>query len=163
VSCSTVAIIALALSRGPGFEKKGTHLLTDRIEELSGAHVSASSRERRDASWWIIIRYQRGQMKVLTAPWVGKEVLPVFSHEEEAESFLRLADPADGWRVRASDCGDLVSVLYGPCAGSKGVALDPLPEMLGDPTIALVVVERNRFYSHFLRHSSISNPPQVPR
>ena len=42
--------------------------------------------------------------------------------------------------------GELVSVLYGPCAGVKKVALDPLPpEVGGEEMIGLVSLSRERF------------------
>ena len=60
--------------------------------------------------------------------------------------FLRLGGhDGDGWRERESSAGELVSVLCGPCADAKSVALDPLPGMLGDGTAALVEVDRERF------------------
>ena len=65
--------------------------------------------------------------------YVGVErVLPVFSFEEEANLFLRLGSYEGHWRARERCAVDLVSVLRGPCADVKSVALDPLPEMLED-------------------------------
>jgi hypothetical protein len=80
-------------------------------------------------------------------------VLPVFSFEEEAQMFLRLGgyEGDDGWRARESCAGELVSVLLGPCLDAKGVALDPLPEMLEDGTIGLVEVGRRRFVGQLLQ------------
>ncbi|MGH3146410.1 MAG: hypothetical protein ACRDTR_11485 [Rubrobacter sp.] len=59
--------------------------------------------------------------------------------------FLRLGRYGDRWRTRESSVGEVVSVLYGPCADAKSVVLDPLPEMLRDGTVGLVQVERKRF------------------
>jgi hypothetical protein len=82
-------------------------------------------------------------------------LLPVFSFEEEAEMFLLLGgyegdDGDDGWRARESCAGELVSVLFGPCLDAKGVALDPLPEMLEHGTIGLVEAGRRRFVGQLL-------------
>jgi hypothetical protein len=41
-------------------------------------------------------------------------------------------------------------VLCGSCKGVKSVALDPLPEMLEDGTLALVGVGRERFVEQIL-------------
>jgi len=76
----------------------------------------------------LISKTDHGRMEVLTLDDDGKEILPVFSHEEEAEMFLRFGDLACCWRVRESSAGEVVSVLYGPCAGVREVALDPLPK-----------------------------------
>ncbi len=76
----------------------------------------------------------------------ASRVLPVFSFEEEAEMFLHLGGYDGGsWRARESYTGELVSVLCGPGIDVKGVALDPLAEMLKDETIGLVGVGRRRF------------------
>jgi len=76
----------------------------------------------------------------------GEEALPVFSHEEEAEMFLRLGRVGfEGWQARESTAGELISVLYGPCAGVKRVVLDPLPEMIAEWTVGLVSLSRERF------------------
>jgi hypothetical protein len=78
--------------------------------------------------------------------WTGvARILPVFSFEEEAEMFLRLGGYDGAWRARESSAGELVSVLCGPCKDVKGVALDPLPEMLKDGTVGLVEVGRESF------------------
>ena len=62
----------------------------------------------------------------------GEQALPVFSGEGEAEMFVWLGGAfEDGWRVRETSAGELVSILYGPCAGVGSVALDPSPGMDG--------------------------------
>src|SRR3712207_8637243 len=43
--------------------------------------------------------------------------------------YFRLAASKDGWRVRQTSVGELVSVLYGPCSDTKKVVLDPVPEV----------------------------------
>lgn len=100
---------------------------------------------------WLIVREGDGWVEPLVCvDGGGERMLPVFSFEEEAELFLRLGNYDGGWRTRESRIGELVSVLYGPCAGVKSVALDPLPEMLEDGTLALVKVERERFLERTL-------------
>lgn len=71
-------------------------------------------------------------------------MLPVFSHEEEAEMFRSLGGAGGGWRIRESTVGELFSVLYGPCARVGPVALDPLPEMLDEKAVGLVSLDRER-------------------
>lgn len=89
-------------------------------------------------------------MEVLTLDRDGEEMLPVFSHEEEAEMFLRLGGAGDAWRVHESDAWELVMVLYGPCAGAKQVALDPLPKMVAERTVGLVSLRRERFLKRLM-------------
>lgn len=73
--------------------------------------------------------------------------LPVFSFEEEAETFLRLSgdDGKSGWWSREATSGELVSVLLAPCAEVKQVALDPLPLSFGGAMVPFVSVKRERF------------------
>ena len=98
-------------------------------------------------AYWLIATSENDPIEVLTLVRDGVEMLPVFSHEEEAEMFLRLLrGVGEDWRVRESRTGELVSVLYGPsCADVKEVALDPLPEMVAEKTVGLVSLLRERF------------------
>jgi hypothetical protein len=85
--------------------------------------------------------------EVLLADCDGEQALPIFSDEGEAEMFVWLEGAfEDGWRVRETSAGELVSILYGPCAGVGRVALDPSPGMTAE-TIRLVSLSRERFVS----------------
>ena len=89
-------------------------------------------------------------MFVLNPDGLGRS-LPVFGFKEEAELFLRLGShDGDGWHARESSAGELVSLLYGPCADVGGVVLDPLPGMAADGTLALVSVGREDFLERLL-------------
>jgi len=95
---------------------------------------------------WMIARDREGRLEPLCVRAGISKVLPVFSFEEEVEMFLHLGGyDGYGWRARESSAGELVSVLCGPCKDVKGVALDPLPEMLKDGTVGIVGVGRESF------------------
>ncbi len=95
---------------------------------------------------WLIVKHENSRMAVLTVDDCGGETLPVFSYEEEAEAYLWLAGQAEvGWRARKTTAGELISVLYGPCAGAKKVALDPLPAVGGATMVERVSLGRERF------------------
>ena len=97
-------------------------------------------------SYWLIAERQDKRIEVLTLHTDGtQETLPVFSSEEEAEIFLGFGGVTGGWRARESNAGELVSVLYGPCAGVSKVALDPSPEMVNEGTVGLVSLLRESF------------------
>src|ERR671932_220736 len=70
---------------------------------------------------------------------------PGFSFKEEAEMFLQYAVADKGWLVRETTTGELISVLYGPCAGVERVALDPPPEIFAEAMTYLVSLRRERF------------------
>ncbi|MBA3617291.1 MAG: hypothetical protein M3491_00975 [Actinomycetota bacterium] len=103
---------------------------------------------RRPASkWWLLAKDENLGVGMLVADCGGEQALPVFSGEGEAEMFVWLGGAfEDDWRVRETSAGELVSILYGPCAGVGRVALDPSPEMAAE-TIRLVSVSRERFVS----------------
>lgn len=88
---------------------------------------------------WLISKHENGRTEVFTIhPGSGRETLPIFSHEEEAETFLWLGSPGAGWRARETTAGELVSLLYGPCVDVEKVALDPLP-LFGDKAMGGLV------------------------
>ncbi len=98
---------------------------------------------------WVITRQDNGRMDVLTI-FHGKngEAVPVFSFEEEAEMFLQLKTLGTCWQARETTPGELVSLLYGPCAGVKSVALDPLPVVGGE--VVADLTGRDRFVRNLL-------------
>ena len=103
---------------------------------------------RSGSAYWLIVKNENGRIEIFIDGLAGKgeEALPVFSHEEETEMFLSLSEAKDdGWRARESTVGELISVLSGPRAGVKEVALDPLPEMVAQRTLGLVNLSRERF------------------
>lgn len=108
-------------------------------------------------------------MEVFTIhPGSYRETLPIFSHEEEAEIFLWLGAPGAGWRARETTAGELVSLLYGPCADVGKVALDPLP-LFGDEAMAgLVSLLREDFMQKLMDEREPRAPcqgsfePQAP-
>jgi hypothetical protein len=91
----------------------------------------------------------------------GKEALAVFSHQEEADMLLRWFGTAgEGWHIRQTSAGEVVSLLYGPCCGANTVALDPSPQMLADSFISTVALERGRFV-RWVTSRNLS-PPLLP-
>jgi hypothetical protein len=96
-------------------------------------------------AYWLIVKHENERIAVLTLCRDGEEMLPVFSFEKEAEMFLQVGGVDEDWRIRESGAAEIVAVLYGPCAGVKEVALDPLPEMVVERTVGLVSVLRERF------------------
>jgi len=51
-------------------------------------------------AYWLIAKSENNPIEVLTLVRDGEEMLPAFSHEEEAEMFLRLLRGAgEAWRV----------------------------------------------------------------
>lgn len=116
--------------------------------------------------FWLITKHETGQMRVLILNPGGsgqEETLPVFSFEEEAETFLRSEAPRTvGWRVRESTLGELVLVLLGACASVTRVALDPLPvEVGGEAMVRLLSIGRAEFLLGLVDEHEFSASPRL--
>ena len=118
-----------------------------------GAPIRETSKRgagRRASTQWLIVKDGCGRLAPMCVDGQGGRALPVFCFRDEAEMFLCLGGlSGDGWRARETSAGELVSVLYGPCADVRCVALDPVPGMLQDGTVGLVEVDRKRFLQGF--------------
>ena len=106
---------------------------------------------------WIITRDEDGRMEALTiGPHLDDSFLALFSYVEEAEAFVCLLgddEKQKGWRSEQTTAAELVSVLLGPCAHVKGVALDPLPLEQSREMLPLVSMSRDRFLQYLLVES----------
>ncbi|HLL39003.1 MAG TPA: hypothetical protein VK357_04970 [Rubrobacteraceae bacterium] len=125
---------------------------TNRARRTAEQVLVRAPGRRPGSAYWLIAKNDKGRLEVLTGGLaVGEEALPVFSYEQEAEMFLGLWEVGfDGWRVRESTAGEVISVLYGPCASVERVTLDPLPEILVDRAVGLVSLSRERFVEFVL-------------
>jgi hypothetical protein len=115
--------------------------------------MSSRSRGLSRRPLWILQSYQNNRMDVLTIDLDSDGgFLAVFSFKEEAEAFLSLLedDQKGDWQARQTSTGELVSVLLGPCAGVRRVALDPLPLSCWGVTLPLVSVDKERFVQELL-------------
>ena len=103
---------------------------------------------------WIITSYENNRMDALTlSPDPDGGFLAIFSYEEEAEAFLCLLgddEKKKGWQREQTTAEGLVSVLLGPCANVKGVALDPLPLELSREMLPMVSMSRDLFLQYLL-------------
>ncbi len=106
----------------------------------------------RRSPYWLLAKRRCGRLEVLiTCLADGRRVLPVFSFEEEAALYLCLG-ARDGWQVRRTGTGELVSLLYGPCREVELVALDPMSDVDTDVMNRLVSLGRKKFVDVLLRH-----------
>jgi hypothetical protein len=131
--------------------------------ETAGGAARRSGTQR----YWVIAKDAKdgfGQPDLLTVDLDGTgEALPVFSFEEEAEMFLWLQTTEDGQKVRETTPGQLVSILYGPCAHVGRVMLDPLPEIGARMQIGLLGMDRNDFVESVMGARSLETPYKLSR
>jgi hypothetical protein len=110
-------------------------------------------------SYWLIERDKSGQLDVFTFNlYGGEEVLPIFSSGEEAVEVLRLGMWTTGWRARKTTIEKLTSVLLGPCAGVRRIALDPWPDIDTDMMVALIGMRREDFVRFLAGEGKILGP-----
>jgi hypothetical protein len=101
-----------------------------------------------DRWYWLITKHFTSKMDVFITHSSGDgKALVAFSFEEEAEMFLhyQLAASNDGWRVRQTSVGELVSVLYGACSDTTTVMLDPLPKRGKEEVVEPLSIHRSDF------------------
>jgi hypothetical protein len=117
--------------------------------------------------YWVIAKDAKdgfGQPDLLTVDLDGAgQALPVFSFEEEAEMFLWLQTTGEAREVRETTSGQLVSILYGPCADVGRVMLDPLPEIGLSMQISLLGMDRNDFVESVMGARSLDKPYKPSR
>jgi hypothetical protein len=107
---------------------------------------------------WLIANHENGWMDVfILGSDDDKKTLPVFSFEEEAETFLRLGEMETGWRARETTGGELISLLHEPCASVKRVTLDPLPVVDSEMIFDLAGSGREDFLRDFVGAASAPN------
>ena len=133
-------------------DSPGSESETNRARRTVEQVLERTPGRQPGSAYWLITKNDNGRLEVLTSGLGAyEEALPVFSYEQEAEMFLGLWEAGfDGWRVRESTAGEVISVLYGPCASVKRVAVDPLPEMVLESTVGLVSLSRERFVNLLL-------------
>jgi hypothetical protein len=108
----------------------------------------------RRRPYWLLAKGRPGRLEVLiTSLADGRRVLPVFSFEKEANLYLRLGIRGS-WRVRQTQTGELLSLLYCLCNKVDLVALDPMSAVETDVMDRLVSLERERFMDVLLRRET---------
>src|SRR3954465_3254933 len=80
----------------------------------------------------------------------GEETLPVFSSWEAAQNFALANTLGQEWHVRETSAGELVSLLFGPCAAIEWVLLDPLARRISAGDAAANLMSRERFVDYIL-------------
>jgi hypothetical protein len=132
----------------------------DGVSTREGAETAGGAARRAGTKrYWVIAKDGLGQPDLLTVDLDGAgEALPVFSFEEEAEMFLWLQTTEDGREVRETTPGQLVSILYGPCADVGRVMLDPLPEIGARMQSSLLGMDRRDFVEAVMGARSLETP-----
>lgn len=118
---------------------------------------------RQRPTYWLLTRLTAGQLDVLTVGVAGgEEVLPVFSFDDEAQMFARLASLEGAWGARETSTGEMISVLYGPCGSVTRIMLDPIPGP-GSATFRGASFGRGGFLGFLSRRQETAGSPRHPQ
>jgi len=92
--------------------------------------------------------------------------MPVFGFEDEAEMFVWMGWADDGWRVRETTAGELVSLLHGLRSSVESVVLDPPPGKIESAQLCVSGFRRHRFVRFLARNQkrwSEAKKARLPR
>ena len=129
-------------------------LSATRGECEEGREMNNIVRMPKCVSYWLLVRDGHNGIEVLTTGLPdGRQALPVFSFEEEAEMFLCLRGSRDGWRPRETSPGELLSMFHTLLTGVECVTLDPIPESPRLDTLGLLSTGREEFMGRLERRS----------
>lgn len=81
---------------------------------------------------YLIVRNNSNRLDLLTLPTGDGDSLPVFASERAARAFLRSNHRGEGWHVRESTAGELISLLMGHIADVNAVVLNPTSSNTGE-------------------------------
>lgn len=112
---------------------------------------------------YMIARYGAKGLELLRIPLEsGEETLPVFSSEVAARDFLLSSDLGQGWYVRESYAGELVSLLLGLCADVGWVLVDPVSGEQAAERNPADIAHSESFVGSLLgtKHCLFPTPPQ---
>lgn len=105
----------------------------------------------------VVARQGDRGLELVRVPSGGRDrVLPVFTAGWAARGYLFAEASGGGWHVRACSPGELVSLLFGPCADVGWVALDPRPGHRSGP-LAANAMPRDNFVDYLLCSRSPSS------
>ena len=125
---------------------------------MADSLIEGEKTGRSDRTYWIAVRRETGRTPLIVTLPDGGEALPVFSFEEEAQMFLWFVENADEWLALEVSGGELLSILFGPRAVARNVALDPSPEIVDGMAVGLVTLSRERFVGRIVDAEDGASP-----
>ena len=108
--------------------KKEYDVATRFVIKQRGGLATGGPERRPSPLHYVVVKDGDKGLEVLRVPLPGKgEALPVFSAGWAARGYLFAEAPGGGWYVKTCTPDELLSLLFGSCAGVEWVALDPRP------------------------------------
>jgi hypothetical protein len=112
-------------------------------------HGARARRTSTVQAFWVVLEDGTWTTPFTVILPEGKEAIALFSAEEEAMMFCHLSKQGAKGSVRQTTAGGVLSLLYGPWAVARHVALDPFPEGLGGRLLGLLTLDREHFARSF--------------
>jgi hypothetical protein len=112
-------------------------------------NVARAHRVDRVYAFWVVLKGSTWTLPFTVSLPDGREAIALFSAEEEAKMFCHLSKQGKKVSIRHTTAGGVLSLLYGPWAVARHVALDPLPEILGGGLLGLLTLGREHFARSF--------------
>lgn len=101
---------------------------------------------------YLIVRNDNNRLDVLTLPTDGEYSLPVFSNEIAARAFVRSNHfGEEGWHVRESTAGELISLLMGHIADVELVAMNPMSNDTNGEIVEPKIVDKRDFIGSLMK------------
>lgn len=100
---------------------------------------------------YLIVRHDNNRLDLLTLPTSSGDSLPVFRSEPAARTFLHFNRYAEGWEVRASTAGELVSLLMGHIVEADLIAVDPPPAVSDKNLVEAEFVDKKDFIGALMK------------
>src|SRR5688500_16822874 len=88
-------------------------------------HGVSARRTSTVQAFWVVLECDTWRAPFTVLLPEGKEAIALFSAEEEARMFCHLSKQGAKGSVRQTTAGGVLSLLYGPWAVARHVALDP--------------------------------------
>jgi len=100
-------------------------------------------------AFWVVLEGSTWTLPFTVSCPQGREAIALFSGEEEAMMFCHFSKQGAKGSVRETTAGEVLSLLYGPWAVTRHVALDPFPEILGSRLSRPLTLSSERFARSF--------------
>src|SRR5215207_3660907 len=100
-------------------------------------------------AFWVVLEGSTWTLPFTVSCPQGREAIALFSGEEEAMMFCHFSKQGANSSIRETAAGEVLSLLYGPWAVTRHVALDLVPEVLGSRLLGLLTLSRERFARSF--------------
>ncbi len=101
---------------------------------------------------YLIVRNDNNRLNLLTLPTESGDSLPVFGSEISAHAFLRSSRfRQEGWHVRETTAGELISLLMGHIADVDLITMNPPPGDTNGDAVESEIIHKRDFIGSLMQ------------